>query len=327
MAHRILATCFSYGHYVTSAPAIFGAKGYEVINLSCDEVVPVPEDELIRALPGVEGIIFSIDPLSARVLDAADSLKVVAKLGVGYDSVDLDAANRNRIYVANVPGVLEDSVADFTFGLILALARKIPYADRLVKSGGWRGILSTDVFGKCLGIIGMGRIGCEVARRALGFKMKVVYSDIGPVDNEFVRENGFEYLPLEKLLAVADYVSIHCNLSDATRNLLNRERLELMRPSAFLINTARGPIVEEDALIAMVREGRIAGAALDVYASEPPDASHFHDLDNLITTTHSASFTHETLNKMGAGAAEAIVDVLEGRPPRSWVNQDFTKNW
>ncbi len=304
---------------------MFEEKGYEVLNYGSEEVRPVPEETLLEVVPDVEGVLFSVDLWNERVIEAAKNLRVLAKFGVGYDTIDLNVANRKKIYLTNTPGVLEDSVADFSIGLMLSLSRKIPYSDRLVKRGKWKGIVSNDMYGKCLGIIGLGRIGSEVARRAVGFKMKVIYYDIQDIDNEIVRDHNIERVELDKLLTTADFVSLHCNLTEATRHLLNRERLHKMKPGAFLVNCARGGVIDEEALFEILREKKIGGAALDVYEKEPPDAAQFADLDNLIVTTHSAFSTKETMNRMGATAAESIIDVLEGREPKHWVNRGFGK--
>jgi len=326
MSYTVLTTSFSFGRGVTSAKRMLEEKGYRILNYSTTDVKALTEEQLVKVISGVHALLCGVDPVTVRVIEAGDALKVIARFGVGYDTVDLNAANRKRIYVTNTPGVLARSVADYAFALLVSCARRIPYTDRLIKRGQWQGIIGTDIHGKTLGIIGLGEIGLEIAKRATGFGMKIIYADVRDVENEFTRAYGVERVDLDTLLRTADFVSVNCNLSPQTRNLLNKDRLDMMKPTAILVNTARGGIVDETHLFEKLGNGTLAGAALDVFEREPPDPVRFKDLDNVIVSSHSAAFSLETINRMGDMAAQNIIAVLEGREPEHWVNRGFGKH-
>src|SRR5262249_23648688 len=222
----------------------------------------------------VDGAIISSLPLTAAVLAQTPSLKVLAVRGVGYDSVDVEAATRRRLPVLVAPGFTE-SVADYTFGLMLAVARQVAQADRLVRAGRWEVLVSTNICGKTLGIIGLGRIGKAMARRARGFEMPILATDVVR-DEEFAQQYGVTYVGLAELLRRADIVSINAPLSQGTRHLIDAPALRLMKPTAFLINTARGGLVDEAALAAALREGKIADARLDLFPHNPLHHIPFH---------------------------------------------------
>ena len=260
------------------------------------------------------------DPLPAAVLDAAPELAIVANIAVGYDNIDVTAATARGILVTNTPGVLTETTADFTFALLLAVARRALEADRFVRDGRWQRwevdlLCGVDVHGKTLGIVGMGRIGRAVARRARGFGMRVLYAgqrDAGEADAE--------RMPLHDLLARADFVSIHAPLTPSTRHLIGARELACMRPGAFLINTARGPIVDEKALVEALRERRIAGAGLDVFEREPALEEGLMQLDHVVLAPHLGSASVETRTRMCTMAAENVVAHLRGERPPNLVN-------
>jgi len=283
------------------------------------------EDEMIALVQDVDAVIAGSDQFTARVIAAAPRLKIIARVGVGYDTIDLAAATARGIAVTITPGANDRAVADYTFGLIIAVARFIPASDRFVRAGEWRRLAGADVAGATLGIIGLGRIGKNVARRAQGFEMRVLAYDTVQ-DPEFARQYGVRYVPLETLLAESDFVTIHTPLTPETRHLLNAERLRLMKPTAYLINTARGEIVDEAALAQALREGWIAGAALDVFAQEPPWDSPLmalRDRDNVVFSPHIAGSSRGANAAMYRLAVEEVARVLSGQPARYAVNPEI----
>jgi D-3-phosphoglycerate dehydrogenase len=282
----------------------------------------VSEAHAIELLHDVEAAIISSLPLSARVLANTPRLKVIAIRGVGYDTVDVEAATARGIPVVVAPGFTE-SVADYVFGLMLAVARQVAQADRLVRGGRWEVLVSTNIFRKTLGIVGLGRIGKAVARRAQGFEMPLLATDVVQ-DETFAQQYGVAYVALEELLQRADIVSLNAPLQRDTRHLIDAPALNLMKPSAFLINTARGDLVDVTALAAALRQGRLAGAGLDVFPEEPLHQNPFQCLDNVVLSPHLAAYSREGLRDTGSLAVRAVLAVLEGgRPdPAVLVNPD-----
>ncbi len=282
------------------------------------------KQELIAALSDVEGLLGSAQlPVDAEVLAAAPRLRVVSNFGVGYDNVDLAAATARGILVCNTPGVLTDAVADLTLGLVVALARGIAQSHRFVREGQWRPgrvmPLGIDLRGKTLGIVGLGRIGRAVAQRAQAFGMQTCFYDV-------LQEAGEEfafctYRTLDDLLRQSDFVSLHVNLTAQTERLIGARELSLMKPTAYLINTARGPVVDQAALTEALREERIAGAALDVLEREPPPADEpILSLPNALVLPHIGSATRETRAAMLEMAIDNLLAALRGEQPRSVVN-------
>jgi len=273
----------------------------------------VSEARAVELLQDVDGAIISSLPLTDAVLAQVPSLKVLAVRGAGYDSVDVAAATRRGLPVLVAPGFTE-SVADYTFGLMLGVARQVAQADRLVRAGRWEVLVSTNICGKTLGIIGLGRIGKAVARRARGFEMPILATDVVQ-DEAFAQQYGVTYVALAELLQRADIVSINAPLSQGTRHLIDAPALRLMKPTAFLINTARGGLIDEAALATALREGKIAGAGLDVFYDEPLGQNPFHGLENVVLSPHLAAYSREGLRETGVLAALGVVAVLEGRRP------------
>ena len=273
----------------------------------------VAENRAIELLHDVDAAIISSLPLTDHVLAKVGKLKVIAIRGVGYDSVDIPAATARGIPVIVAPGFTE-SVADYTFALMLAVARQVALADRLVRQGRWEVLVSTNICGKTLGIVGLGRIGRAVARRARGFDMPVLASDVVQ-DEAFARQYEVTFLPLPELLQRADIVSINAPLSQDTRQLMDEQALRLMKPTAFLINTARGGLVDEQALAKALREGRLAGAGLDVFHQEPLQHNPFQGLDNVVLSPHLAAYSREGLRETGVLAAQGVLTVLGGGRP------------
>lgn len=287
---------------------------------------PATRAELLEAASQADALAVTLtERVDADVLDRAPCLKVVAVYAVGYDNVDIAAATRRGIVVTNTPDVLTETTADLAWALILAVARRIPEADRLVREGRWEGwaptqLLGADVFGKTLGIIGMGRIGRAVARRAAGFGMAVLYHTRHPLRHEEETVLHAKHFPLPQLLQAADIVTIHAPLADSTRGLIGKSELAMMRRSAYLINTARGAVVDEAALAEALEQGRLAGAGLDVYPHEPHVHPRLLALPNTVLLPHIGSATTETRVKMGLMVADNITAVLEGREAPNRVN-------
>ncbi|MFQ5710637.1 MAG: 2-hydroxyacid dehydrogenase [Candidatus Geothermarchaeales archaeon] len=290
-------------------------------------------EEIIEHIRDKEGILTLLtDEIDAEVMDSAPNLKIIANYAVGYDNIDVKAASERGILVTNTPEVLTETVADLTFALILSVARGIVKYDALVRGRGWKGdwkpmlFLGSDVHGKTLGIVGLGRIGEAVARRARGFDMRILYFDIvrrGELEGEL----GVEYVSLEELLRASDYVSLHVPLMRETRHMMGEEEFNLMKATAYLINTSRGPVVDEEALYKALKERRIAGAALDVFEVEPlSDDNPLLELENVVLTPHIGSASPETRIGMGLLAAEALVDFLaRKRAPRYVVNPEVLR--
>jgi glyoxylate reductase len=271
----------------------------------------------------VAGIVTLTDHLDAQVLASARGLKIVANYAVGYNNIDVEAARQRGIVITNTPDVLTDATADLTWALILATARRVIEGDRLVRSGQWTGwtptqLLGAAVAGRTLGIIGMGRIGQAVARRAAGFRMKVSYCSHRPVESP--QSAAWELLALPALLGGSDIVTIHVPLTSETRHLIGAHEFGLMRRSAILINTARGPIVDESALVAALTNGTIAGAGLDVFENEPRLRSGLESLPQVVLLPHLGSATMETRVEMGMLCLINIEAVLAGRPAPNRVN-------
>jgi glyoxylate reductase len=280
---------------------------------------PASRAELLEAAAVADAMAVTLsDRVDAELLAAAPRLKVIAVYAVGYDNVDVKAASRRGIVVTNTPDVLTETTADLTWALILAVARRVPESERVVRAGKWDGwaptqLLGADVFGKTLGIVGMGRIGCAVARRASGFRMLVLYHSPHPLAP--AQETAFQArrVPLPQLLQAADIITIHVPLNDSTRGMIGAPEIALIRETAYLINTARGAIVDEPALIDALERGRLAGAGLDVYPAEPRVNPRLLALPNVVLLPHIGSATRETRVKMGLMVLENISAVLAGR--------------
>jgi lactate dehydrogenase-like 2-hydroxyacid dehydrogenase len=296
---------------------------YEIIRRTATG--PIQREELLDALAGSTGPLSSaVVAIPNDLIDAAPNLRVISNFGVGFDNVDLAHAAKRGIKVTNTPGVLSDAVADLTLGLILQLARGLGEAQAAVRQGRWvRGgaglPLGADLKGKTLAIIGMGRIGCEVAVRAQAFGMRVIYSD---VRGECLAPAGVAAVAsLDSALRQADFVTLHTNLTAESTQLIGATELAAMKPTAHLLNTARGPIVDQRALYEALRDGRIAGAALDVLEEEPPSPDDpLLSLPNVIITPHIGSATRETRAAMARLAVQNLLDCLEGRPCPNIVN-------
>ena len=279
----------------------------------------VTEDDLISLIRGVDGIITGSHPYTRRVISAADKLKIISRTGAGFDTIDLEAATERGIIVTTTPDANSESVAELAMGLMLSVARCIPQGDRKIRRGDWSPHIGVELYQKTLGIVGLGKIGKRLAKRAHGFDMTILAYDLYQ-DEAFAAEYGVTYLPLDELLARADFVSIHSPLSPETSGLIGEPELKLMKPTAYLVNTARGPIVDEAGLIKALGAGWIAGAGLDVFSQEPPTNNPLLSIENVVLGPHVAASTEEALYRMGRGAAENVVNVFEGKQPLGVVN-------
>ncbi|MDP8948313.1 MAG: D-glycerate dehydrogenase [Actinomycetota bacterium] len=286
---------------------------------------PPERGELLEAIRGMDGVLSTAtEKIDGEVLDAAgDDLKVVANMAVGYDNIDVRAARERGVVVTNTPGVLDETTADVAFMLMLAAARRLGEGERLLRAGEWewwgpKQLRGLDVWGKKLGILGLGRIGQAVARRAKGFGMEILYHNRSRNESA-VKELGARYLELRDLLSESDFISIHTPLTDETRHLIGAEELESMKPGAVLVNTSRGPVVDEGALADALASGRIFAAGLDVYEEEPKVHPKLLELENVVLAPHIGSASIETRDKMATLAAENLRAVLRGEQPKTPV--------
>ena len=287
---------------------------------------PPERGELLEAAQGIDGVLSTLtEKIDAEFMNAAgDNLKAVANMAVGYDNVDVTTANERGIVVTNTPDVLDETTADTAFMLLLAAARRLGEGERIVRSGKWEAwgpkmLLGPDVWGKKLGIVGFGRIGQALARRARGFDMEILYSGRSRREDA-EKEFDARYLELDELLEECDFLSLHTPLTEETTHLIGAGELEKMKPEAVLVNTSRGPIVDEAALAEALAERRIFAAGLDVYENEPEVHPKLLELENVVLAPHIGSASFETRDKMAAMAGEDLRAVLRGEQPKNPVN-------
>jgi len=308
-------------------PAIL-AEAAEVIPYPPDR--PLDEASIRSHAEGCTGIVSQVmDPIRETVL-STPGLKVVSNVAVGYDNIDVAAATAHKVMVTNTPGVLDDTTADFAFTLLMATARRVVEADYFIRQGQFRGwaidmMLGTDIYGATLGIVGIGRIGRGVAHRAKGFNMRVLYYDPNPLTPEAERQLGAERVDLARLLVESDFVSVHVPLTDQTHHLLSTQQFGQMKRSAILINTSRGPVIDEAALVDALNAKKIAGAGLDVYEREPAVHPGLIPLPNVILTPHIASASVRTRSEMSAMAARNMATAVRGGRPPNLLNPEVKR--
>ncbi len=306
------------------------------VEANMDEGVIWPYEELLRRGPGHD-YIYSLltDNIDANFLqacaDASPRLKMVANMAVGFNNIDVEAATRLGIAVSNTPGVLSDTTADLAFALLMATARRIPEAERFLRAGkytGWGPLLfcGAEVHHSTLGLIGAGRIGKLVAKRASGFDMKVLYYDVYRMSPEDEQEYHLTYLPIDDVLQQSDFVSVHTPYMPSTHHLIGERELSLMKPTAILINTARGPIVDEKALVHALQNGTIAGAGLDVFENEPAVEPELLTMENVVILPHIASASLKTRTLMATMASDNIVAHYKGERPPNILNPEVLKS-
>jgi phosphoglycerate dehydrogenase-like enzyme len=287
----------------------------------CEVVLPIKfgplnAEEVLAAMDGFDGILASSDKYSPAVLEspAASKLKIISRWGVGYDSIDMATATKLGIVIAFTPGMLDSAVADYAFAMLFTMARRTHEGHLSMRSGGWTVSWGHDISGKTLGILGCGRIGQAVARRAAGFNMRLLGHDVAV--NPEAEKLGVKFVSLDELLAESDYLSLHAALTPQNRGLIGEAQLRKMKPSAYLINTARGALVDETALIRALEGNWIAGAAIDAYSAEPLPSDHpLRKAPNILLTPHQAFNGRETGERVSVAAAQAIVDLMNGKKP------------
>ena len=305
-------------HVVVTRPLVEGTlaglhESHTVTVGEAPEGAELSEDALVQRIGDAEAVVTTVaDPVTDRVLNACPSLQIVAQYGVGLDNVDLAAAAEHGVVVTHTPGVLTDATADFTWALLLAVARRVCDADRFVRKGRFqrwetRMLLGMELRGRTLGIVGLGRIGAGVARRALGFGMKVVYHNRSRANPTVERETSAEYVSLSTLLRKSDVVSLHCPHNDDSHHLIDADALRAMPDTALLVNTARGPVVDEAALVDALQNGDIAGAGLDVFEREPDVHPGLVECDRVVLAPHLASATVEARTAMGQMCVESLL--------------------
>jgi glyoxylate reductase len=296
------------------------------------EYAPPPKKLIIEKAKNVDALATLLsDKIDAEVFNAAPKLKIVAQLAVGFDNIHVQEATKRGIYVANTPEVLTDTTADFAWALLMAVARRVAEADKYVRTGQWKVgwhpsmLQGRDVHGTTIGIVGAGRIGYAVGKRAKGFSMKILFYDVIPRP-EMEKDLGAKRVDLETLFKESDYVSIHVPLMKETHHLVNEEKLKLMKKTAYLINNSRGPVVDEKALYQALKDGRIAGAGLDVFEQEPtPLNNPLLKLDNVVVAPHISSASYETRSRMAEMVADNLIAFFEGRKPPNLVNPEVMK--
>jgi glyoxylate reductase len=307
----------------------------EILDAACEaEYWTKPErisrEELLSRIKDKEGLVCLLtEKVNLELLSAAPKLRIAANVAVGFDNIDVAACTKREVVATNTPGVLDETTADFAWTLMMSVARRIVEGDTLARSGNWTGwdldqLVGTDVWGKTLGIVGFGRIGRAMARRALGFQMKVIYADAVRVPEAVEKEWKAEYRGMASLLAESDFVSLHVPLLPETRGLFDAAKFSKMKPTAYLINTSRGAVVDEAALVHALESGKIAGAALDVFENEPlihPGLKR----SNVVLAPHIASASIETRTKMACMAAENVVALFKGQRPPNMLNPEVLK--
>jgi D-3-phosphoglycerate dehydrogenase len=311
---KVLVTPTSYGANDPALRTQLEAEVGEVIYNTSGK--PLTSNQLVHMLTGVHGYIAGLDNIDRTALSAADQLKVIARYGVGIDAVDLEAAKEKKIIVTNTPGANSGSVAELTIGLMISLLRNIPEAVNATKSGEWSRLKGVSLDGKVIGLVGFGEIGKQVAQKLVGFNCRVVAFD--PIaDRELSDKLDVELLSLDEVIRVSDLLSLHCPVTEETREMVDFSMLEKMKLGSYLINTARGELVNEDALFAALQSGKLNGAALDVFSNQPPEADNpLLKLPQVLATPHMGSHTDGASNTMGWRALTDCLAVLKGEEPQ-----------
>jgi len=280
---------------------------------------PLTEDELIPLLADCDGYIAGLDFVTRKVIENAPKLKVISRYGAGVDRVDLAAAKEKGIVVCNTPGVNANAVADLTFALLLSIARRVPFLDRKTKEGEWPRSNGFELYGKTIGLLGLGAVGKGVAKRALGFSMKPMAFD-PYIDRAFAEAHGIAVASFDDVIKEADFISLHLPLLDETRNIVNEHVMKAMRKGTVIINTSRGGLIDEKAAYELLKSGHLGGMGLDAFEKEPPGPSPLFELDNVVVTPHTGAHTTEATNGMADGSVKNLIDVLTGRKNPNIVN-------
>lgn len=310
MKWRVLVTCPQLQETIDRYRGLFADRGIEIELPHL--VQQLREPELLEIIDHFDGVIAGDDEFTARVLEGGKRLKVIAKWGIGVDGIDLDAAKRLGIRVTNTPDVFADEVADVVMGYIILLARQLHKLDRSVRRGGWRKIRGISLRGKVLGVIGVGSIGQAVVKRAIAAGMSITGYDVAPIPKLFVEHTRLTVADLKKLLETSDFISLNCNLTAANRHMIGAKEFALMKNGVYIINTARGALIDETAMVEALSQGKVAGAALDVFEREPlPLDSPLRKFDNIIFGTHNSSNTAEAVARVNELAIGNLLEGLE----------------
>jgi glyoxylate reductase len=307
---------------------LWDAFGREAVTIYPEDRV-IPREELLKGVRGVDALLCILtDAINDEVLEAAGpQLRIVANFAVGYNNIDVPACTKRGVPVTNTPGVLTETTADLTFAILMGIARRLGEGERIVRTKSWTGwgpmqLLGTDVYGKTLGVFGMGRIGQAVARRATGFNLRVIYTSRSPLEPGLEKSLNATRVDKAALLEQSDFLSIHCPFTPETRHSFGEAEFKAMKKTAYVINTSRGPVVDEKALAAALKSGEIAGAALDVFEEEPKIHDALFARENVLLIPHLGSATLETRGMMGFIAATNVVELLSGRRPPNCVNPE-----
>lgn len=301
---KVLITPRSFGKNNPELFTRLEMAGLELVRNNTGAILG--EEDMIRLVEPCEGVIAGVDPLNSRVLQHAPKLRAISKYGVGLDNIDLKECEKRGVKVSRTVGANSNAVADYAFALMLGVARRVVEIDCRCREKDWSKITSIDVYGRTLGIIGLGAIGKCVARRAAGFEMRILAADTH-WDAEFAEQYGVVRASVDDICGQADIITLHCLLDESTRRLINRERIAAMKERAILINTARGELIDQDALLDALREKRIYGAGLDVFDKEPPENPEWYKLDNIIMGSHCSSSTLGATELMGAMAVDNLL--------------------
>ncbi len=326
MAWKVLITARTINDVGQQAQQILKQADCELV--IPPKLGPLKADELRHAIAGMDAALVSPDDYSPAVLTSAElaNVKIISRWGVGYDSIHIPTATQQGIVVSYTPGFLDETVADYTFALLLGIARRIQEGHQVMRAGEWRCTWGHDVFNKTLGIVGLGRIGGAVAKRASGFNMRLLTYDPFP-NHELGAKLGVTFVSLDELLAQSDFVTLHAALTPQNKGLIGEAQLRKMKPDAYLINAGRGALLDESALLRALTENWIAGAALDTFAIEPMAVDHpFRKAPNVLLCPHQASFARETGQRVSNAAAQNIVDLKNGKRPPFVVNPDVFNN-
>ncbi len=324
--YKVMVLTKKFSEFSREPFQVLKQAGLEVVEKDYDRASPAQEDELCQAIQGADAIIVTaMFPGTRKFIMTADRLKMIAIRSAGFEGTDLKAATEKGVVVTNNPGANAESVADMAIGLMLSVSKQIARKDREMRRGLYpRGSGSEDLFRKTVGIIGLGNIGKRVVKRLQGFEAKVIANDIAEYP-DFRKQYNIPYYSKEELLQRADFVTLHVPLDHSTRGMINEERLRLMKKSAFLINTARGPIVDEKALYKALKEGWVAGAGLDVFETEPPVFRDHILLDNVVSTPHSAGLSNQATYAMAMETVKKVITLLEGKVPENVLNPEVLK--
>lgn len=306
-------------------------KQYTDLEMNTEDRV-LSKEEIIKGVKGKDALLCLLtDAIDGDIMDANPELKIIANYAVGFNNIDVEAATQRHIPVSNTPGVLTETSADLAFSLMTALARRLPEADSFVRTGEWKGwgplqYVGTDIYGATLGIVGLGRIGKAVAKRAKGFDMKLIYWNRTRLEESEEKALGLEYFPFEQVLAQADFISLNIAYNESTHHLIGEKQLGLMKKEAYLINTARGPVVDEGALVEALREEKIQGAGLDVYEHEPAVHPELLNMKNTVLLPHIASASIATRTKMGMIAIDNLLAACNGEKIPNLVNKELVND-